>query len=601
MNQANHTPTGFLLGAMPRIALVAIGLMWTFPFLQPYHRFPLTGFYSEWIAFAFGLVAALALLGKKPWQGATWPVIAIAPIGLIVVFGLQIGLGRVPYPEQAFTATLYLLWTSLLMLLAHVLRRDLGMQAVATGLAWLLLAAGTLSVLIALIQHFQVSTPFNFAIVQKSGSQGYGNIGQPNHFASYIALSLVSTLYLYFRRRLPGALAAVCIASFLLVLAVAGSRSPWLYLGTLAALGVLLHHHQRDDDSRRLMSMSLWLIPGFIVANGVAALPFMAPEDKLLSTSAQRLLFQLASGVESRVQLWREAWGMFLSEPILGAGWGQFAWHHFLNQALNGPGPAPGVFNHAHNIVLQLLAETGAIGASIVIGAVLFWLAGLRRVKLDLDWWWLLALLSVIAIHSLLEYPLWYAYFLGMVAVLLGLGAERVFAVKYTGIARIVVGLLVVVGWVNLVAVMAPYRSFERLVFSPQPEHSQPMDEKAFEQSIVGVHREPLLAPYVELAVAYSVTMSEEKLQAELDFVNRAVRFAPVPHVVYRQVLLLAVAGERETALRRLDQAARAYPAELGGFHAELVELARRRPDAFAPLLEWTAAQLAQARAPANR
>jgi Protein glycosylation ligase len=271
MRQVSYAPAEFLHSARPRFALGAIGLMWILPFLQPYHRFPLTGFYSEWIAFAFGLAAALVLLAKRSWQETTLPVIAIAPIGLIVVLGLQVGLGRVPYPEQALTATLYLLWASLLMLLAHVLKRDLGMKAVATGLAWLLLAAGALDVLIASLQHFQVSTPLNFVIVQKSGSQGYGNIGQPNHFASYIALSLASTMYLYGRRHLRGVLAAACIASFLLVLAVAGSRSPWLYLGTLTALGLLLHHHQRDDDSRRLMKLSLWLIPGFHGARGQAA------------------------------------------------------------------------------------------------------------------------------------------------------------------------------------------------------------------------------------------------------------------------------------------------------------------------------------------
>jgi hypothetical protein len=31
-------------------------------------------------------------------------------------------------------------------------------------------------------------------------------------------------------------------------------------------------------------------------------------------------------------------------------------------------------------------------------------------------------------------------------------------------------------------------------------------------------------------------------------------------YVAYRQMLLLALAGEREAALRRLEQAARAYP-----------------------------------------
>jgi hypothetical protein len=42
--------------------LLLTGLMWTLPFLQPHHRYPLIGFYSEWLAFALGLAAGCAAL-----------------------------------------------------------------------------------------------------------------------------------------------------------------------------------------------------------------------------------------------------------------------------------------------------------------------------------------------------------------------------------------------------------------------------------------------------------------------------------------------------------------------------------------------------------
>ena len=41
-----------------RASLLLIGLAWTLPFLQPRHRYPLTGFYGEWLAFGIGLAAA---------------------------------------------------------------------------------------------------------------------------------------------------------------------------------------------------------------------------------------------------------------------------------------------------------------------------------------------------------------------------------------------------------------------------------------------------------------------------------------------------------------------------------------------------------------
>ncbi|MBF8253475.1 MAG: ABC transporter permease [Deltaproteobacteria bacterium] len=177
-----------------RASVLLIGLAWTLPFLQPWHRYPLTSFYSEWLAFALGLGAALALLHRKFWQDAAPPVVTIAPVGLIVVLGVQAALGRMPYEEQALTATLYLLWASLLMVLGHTIRRELGMTPVATTLAWFLLAGGAISALVGLLQHYQISTPFDSLVGRKAALQVYGNLGQPNHFAAYLTLSLASLL-----------------------------------------------------------------------------------------------------------------------------------------------------------------------------------------------------------------------------------------------------------------------------------------------------------------------------------------------------------------------------------------------------------------------
>ena len=71
-----------------RASLVLLGLAWTVPFLQPYHRFPLTTFFSEWLAFALGLAAALLLLCKETWREPTVPLAALAPVGLVLLLGM---------------------------------------------------------------------------------------------------------------------------------------------------------------------------------------------------------------------------------------------------------------------------------------------------------------------------------------------------------------------------------------------------------------------------------------------------------------------------------------------------------------------------------
>lgn len=579
-----------------RASVLLTGLAWTLPFLQPYHRYPLPSFYSEWLAFALGFAAALPLLHRNSWRDAAVPIIALAPLGLAVVLAVQVALGRVPYAEQALTGGLYLLWATLMALLGHALARRLTLDSIATTLAWFLLVGGVLHALIGLVQHFQVSIPLDFLVARKE-SAVYGNLGQPNHYASAVTLSLASVAYLYGSGRLAGVVAAACAMLFLIVLALAGSRSPWLYLVTLIVLALLLHRRQRDGASRRLAVFACWLLPGFVAADRLVTLPFLVPEDVPLLTPAERLFeFEIASGIGPRLEKWGEAWRMFLMAPVLGAGFGQFTWHHFLYQAANDAPLAVGMYNHAHNIVLQLMAETGVAGTLVIVGPMLAWLSGLRRVNFDAAWWWLLALIGVIGIHSLLEYPLWYAYFLGPVALLLGLGAQRSLSVRFPNAARVAVALAVLAGCVNLAAVIPAYRNFEQLVFHAGPQASTASSDREFGDALMRVHSEPLLRPYVELAIAYGVSVDPEQLRDKLELVTRAVHFAPVAVLAYRQALLLALAGDAGAAREQLERSLRVYPREHAAVAAELEILARRYPSEMTPLLELATSKIAERR-----
>ncbi|MDH3287700.1 MAG: Wzy polymerase domain-containing protein [Betaproteobacteria bacterium] len=584
-----------------RASLYCCGLMFALPFLQPYHRFPLTSFYSEWLAFALGLLAALLLLllRRQSGQDAAFPAVAFAPLGLILVLGLQTALGRVPYAEQALIAALYLLWASLLLVLGRELGRELGLTAVADALAWFVLAGGLLSALAGLVQHYEISTPVDFLIARKGSAAVYGNLGQPNHYAAQLALALASVTYLYGRRQLGGLVAGGCIAVLLFMSALAGSRSPWLYFAAFTLLALLVRRFRGDDESRKLAFLAIWLLPGFLIAQGAATL--FVPAHGLWVTSAQRV-FEVASGIEARIQLWGDAWRMFLDAPILGSGWGQFSWHHFVNPALTGASAAPGVFNHAHNLALHLLAETGMIGALVIIGAAVIWLLDLRKETIDSRWWWLLSLLAVIGIHSMLEFPLWYAYFLGPAALLVGLGAQRTVRVRFHGTQRLIVALCILAGLLNLFGVLAPYRDFERLLFTPERRAPSQSDDRPLGPAIAHVHREPLLTPYAELAIAYGVPVSRERLHEKLDLTARTMRFAPVAVVVYRHGLLLALAGDSAAALQQLQRSIEVYPAELTDVIAQLESLARSHPAEFTALLKLAAAKRAELRArAANR
>jgi hypothetical protein len=75
------------------------------------------------------------------------------------------------------------------------------------------------------------------------------------------------------------------------------------------------------------------------------------------------------------------------------------------------------------------------------------------------------------------------------------------------------------------------------------------------------------------------------------------MHFAPVQVVVFRQALLLALAGDAEAARAQLDRSLRAYPAERGAIVAEIKNLVPRYPSEMTPLLELATSKIADGRA----
>ena len=145
---------------LEHFSLAFVGLLCTLPFLQPRHYFPLPMLESEWLAFAFGLVALMLLVTRRAWLDGL-PALALAPLGLAGLVLLQDALGRVPYAAQAFTAALYLVWAALLIALGAALRRELGMARVVSTLAWCVVIGGEMSAVAGLLQVPTAFPPFS--------------------------------------------------------------------------------------------------------------------------------------------------------------------------------------------------------------------------------------------------------------------------------------------------------------------------------------------------------------------------------------------------------------------------------------------------------
>lgn len=587
---------------LAHISLALIGLMWVLPFLYPEHPFPILSFYGEWAAALLGLCAMCLLVEKRFWPQFKIPRIALLPAALLLLVLIQFALGRGVYFDQSLLIALYFLWAMLLIILGSHLRDELGLPTLAATLALFLLVGAELSALIGLLQHYPGHASINALVMPSKGAAVFGNLAQANHLANYLTLGLISLGLLHSQRKLRMWQWLLLAAPLLFVLALTGSRSPWLYLSFIAGMSFLWH--RRDKSFLPTLQYSLLLLLGFGLMNLVVQLPWLVgPHGN--QTATQKLI-EAATNGDIRLSIWREAWLIFTQHPFLGAGFGQFRWQHFqLGPVLRDASLSNlnMYVEHAHNLVLQLAAETGLAGLLVLFGTVALWLVQAYRAPRSVAHWWGYAVLAVLSIHSMLEYPLWYAGFLGVAAIMLGVLDESAcrFKLRWNlGGGRWLVLAMLLSGVLFLSLMLADYRKLVRLQGAMQ--RAEKMEEGSSRQAIyrrihdelVTMHgRVILLDPYVENMLGDS---GWDHVADKRALNERVMRFAPNSLAVHREVMLLARDGRQEEARVMMERAIWTYPAQFPVMREKLEKLARmdRNPERFPALLEFALQKYAE-------
>lgn len=565
-----------------RFSLLCVALLCTLPFLQPYHRNPLTAFYSEWLAFALGLGVMLVLAGRRAWTPAEMPWAALSPLALGLLVVLHGVLGWSPYLGAALTAALYLIWAALLIIAARALVRQCGADAVFDIIAAGIAAGALLSALIGCLQHLQLPTLLDRVVARTTTAAIFGNLAQANHFASYTTLGLLALAYLHVRGRIAAGVLVLAALPMLFVLGLSGSRAAALYLLSAFSIAAVLQWRGGDGHSRRLLLLCAGYLAAYFTLQLAVGAGLLRIEDRSPVTAFDRV-FSATASLGDRIRLWQSAWQTFIDHPWTGSGWGTFAQSYFERSAALYPGRGYQLYHNAHNLPLHLLATTGLVGLLCAGLPLLPALRGGAPTAAPLPRrWFLLVAGAVLLLHSLLEYPLWYAYFLGIAALLLGVAPLRTRALGFSRSWQWLAVAMAGIGAVNLTALWLDYRRFETL-FLPG---ATAIDRRQVPAIMMRVHQNLLLRPYAEVAMALPMALDENSLDRQLFINGRAMRFVPEESLVYRQVLLLALADRLSDAQLLLARARHAYPQPPAAFERDFQRLLQAQPERFRPLLE---------------
>lgn len=371
-------------------------------FLADLHFYPWGSYYNELLPVVGCLLIGLKCVVFRPDKV---PFSFILGILFFCLTLIQWVCGNVLYFGDAYLVGLYFLGFAVA---AYFGASSVGTKINLVGeLALVFLFSAILSGYVAMSQWLDLSNIYLWRVDVPPGLKPYANIAQPNNLASLLVVGFVSLVYFKLKHVVSPAVFWCMAPIMLLMVALPASRTTLVQYAVIVVLlvywgwsGVL-----EQGEFKRLV--------GLVLVGGCIWLCMPSISELLLLSGEGRKITQELV----RPLIWKMVISWMGYHPVLGSGWLQFGLLQ-TGSAMNFP--ATPYFEYAHNIVLDFLVADGLVfGSLAAILCLAWWLLGVGRAK-DFEVVYSLLVISVLLTHAMLEFPLYYAYFLAPVGFLVG-------------------------------------------------------------------------------------------------------------------------------------------------------------------------------------
>ncbi|WP_144112034.1 PglL family O-oligosaccharyltransferase [Paraburkholderia sp. BCC1886] len=568
------------------LSFILLALALVLPYAVVNHTYPIPTFYAEFTALTLYLLmgagVVLLVASARPRASFATPTVALVPLlfGLLLV--AQSVVLPVTQPSMNWLGGGYLLAAWMATHAGFGFKRMKLDEAALRWAAGALIVGGLFAVFCQVIQLFHLEvrvSPFVVAYNVTTERRPFGNMAQANHLATYIAFAMAGALYLVQTRRIALSIWFLVSTIFAVGLALTVSRGPWLQMGVIVVAGFWMAFAQTRQQVQLRRSHREWLVPIvlavlFFVVNALIRWANVRYHLELGQSAAER--FQDAGQIAPRLALWKYGWTMFKTHPLLGVGWGEFPSYQFeFVKALGGVEIA----NNSHDIFIDLLAKTGVVGVAIVLLGLAAWLVRVVRAPHTAARVFGIALIGVLTMHALVEYPQQYMFFLLPAMFVFGLLETRPLRVIP---GRVSFGAFAVVVFGGLAALYPVYRDYARaevLYYGSRPAEQYRADPSFLFQA------------WGEYGMATLLPMNSMDLQHKLAMHKQALALLPGETVLRRYAVLQALNGDTAGAfdtvarLKIFAEELKDWPSQLGylyqlcdeqktlaGFKAELVK-----------------------------
>ena len=305
--------------------------------------------------------------------------------------------------------------------------QKLGVVPMLDVVAEALAMTGVVGLALGFLQVFLPGWTDGLVIAQPSSpGRAVGNLRQPNHLSTLLVWSVCGAAWLGRRR-----LWAQGVAAFMVIAGIGGvvwtaSRTGMLGMGLLSAWAL------RDKHMNRPMRLMLLLAPLWYGLWWLA-MAYWAHMGTGHTFAAEARLNDGSDISSSRFKIWSDTLELIRANPWFGVGWGEFNLAWTFTELPHRP---VAFFDHTHNVLMQWAVELGLPVTTLLalltaFGLIVLWMPwravasqgakepeGLRLGVLAMTG----TVAAMAGLHSLLEYPLWYAYFLLPAAMVWALG-----------------------------------------------------------------------------------------------------------------------------------------------------------------------------------
>jgi O-antigen ligase len=531
------------------LSLVLLACALILPYAVVNHTYPIPTFYAEFTALTLYVLtsAAVVLLVWTARPRVTFgsPTLALVPLlfGLLLI--AQTFVLPVAQPSMNWLGAGYLLAAFMATHAGYGFTR---MNLTETTLRWMaaaLIVGGLFAVFCQVVQLFHLETKVTPLVVAYNITverRPFGNMAQANHLATYIAFAMAGALFLVQTRRLNVIVWALLSTIFATGLALTVSRGPWLQMGVIVVAGFWMAFAEIRRNPALRRSNREWLIPValavlFFIVNAVIRWANVRYQLDLGESAADR--FKDAGQIAPRIALWKYGWTMFKTHPLLGVGWGEFPRYQFdFVRKLGGVEIA----NNSHDIFLDLLGKTGLIGLAIVLLGLVAWFVRVLRVPHTAARVFGIALIGVLAMHALVEYPQQYMFFLLPAMFVFGLLETRPLRLVSGRLSFGVYTLVVLGGLAALYPIFRDYNRAEVLYYGSRPAE-QYRDDPSF-----------LFGAWGEYGMATLLPMNAMDLDHKLAMHKQALALLPGETVLRRYAVLQALSGDTNAAFDTVER-----------------------------------------------